>query len=523
MGNYEIFIDGLTRYFNMYNSRLPVGELKLRRKEFIENIKKQVNNNTFNDMDESKVLELLQLIYDKYDYSKVEPNKMVGIIAAHALGEGQTQARLDAKRLTGVSGARRKVDNFDLLESLTKFQSSKIQSDIINFDKDTHYQKIYSLYNDILETKMNDIIVSNSVIETEKEDWREIYKEIFKVESANYHLKIYIDNNERLNRGIKFSEIRDSLKEEFPEYTIMYSLSGSFVEIHTEGRDHSALKNKYREILGKLYDTVIKGIPGIKMIFIEKTSLLSTIKTVESDNGKIRISYSKEKMAEGLLYPEQLAEYFYYRFGVDSIVSDEYIIVDSKLTPEKFKKEMRIFNISQSDYGKLSPSEKLSLKVRDEDLHLDPIPLVNLYQKSLNVYFETDGSNIFEILKLDHVDRTRTYKDDVNWILEYHGVEATRFYYLWKAKQLMSFDMSQTNIELLVDTSLYRDLVKVDYYGHMSQETGALEKMTYERKVGAINEIAFFGDQDALKTTHSGIIASRLLDIGTHSVNLVPQ
>jgi hypothetical protein len=526
MDNFNLLTKYLEHQYKKYyldNRELPLKDYELKRMEIIDEINNQLTPEDLKDMNKSQVLQLGQRIWDKFLYSRVDPNKFVGVIAGQALGEGQTQANLDAKRLTGTAESRRKADSFTLIKRLVEFNNTKNPSDIIYFKPELSYKDIFLTYYQIKETKMADIIENKEIMKTEKEEWRNVFKIIFNIkQTANMHYRISLNKKIIKERNIKIQDIIKKLQNVYPDFTYIYSDKLGFIEIHSNGTEKTEIEyiNTYK--LNLLNEIIIKGIEGIKNIYLENVNLLHGIENIKKNKKKIIVIYSREFMNKNMVYLTQIMDYFSYRFNVSvKQLSDTTFSVPVDFDVSYFRNEMNTFYIDREDA--INRKEELKIDNLEELENEEIIPLVNLYQKSLMWYFDTDGSNIFEILKLNQVDRTRTYKDDINWILEYHGVEACRYYYIWKLKNLIQFDISDTNIKLLADVVLSRKLIRVNKMGHSEQNTGWLELSSFEQKMDMMLRAGFYGQKDDLNTAYSGVIAGKLINMGTNSITLHPE
>ena len=63
----------------------------------------------------------------------------------------------------------------------------------------------------------------------------------------------------------------------------------------------------------------------------------------------------------------------------------------------------------------------------------------------------TDGTNLVDIMKYDHIDTTRTTTNDINEIYEIFGIEGVRTKYIDEFGAVMNDKVENRHIELLAD------------------------------------------------------------------------
>merc|ERR1712137_1467227 len=139
--------------------------------------------------------------------------------------------------------------------------------------------------------------------------------------------------------------------------------------------------------------------------------------------------------------------------------------------------------------------------------------------------FQTEGSNLQDVLPFDEVDEVRTISNDVVEILDVLGIEAARNSVLLEIKKVISFDGSYVNyrhLATLSDVMTYRgSLMAITRHGINRTETGALMRCSFEETVDILLNAAAFGETDNLAGVSENIMLGQLAPVGTGSFDLV--
>jgi DNA-directed RNA polymerase II subunit RPB1 len=112
--------------------------------------------------------------------------------------------------------------------------------------------------------------------------------------------------------------------------------------------------------------------------------------------------------------------------------------------------------------------------------------------------YETDGSNLREILAEPDIDHTRTFSNDVCEIGRVLGIEACRQALLNEIKTIISFESSYVNyrhLAMLVDTMTFRGyLTPVTRHGINRVESGPLMRASFEETCEIFMDAAVYAE-----------------------------
>ncbi|KAG9293781.1 hypothetical protein G9A89_019118 [Geosiphon pyriformis] len=132
---------------------------------------------------------------------------------------------------------------------------------------------------------------------------------------------------------------------------------------------------------------------------------------------------------------------------------------------------------------------------------------------------ETDGTNLQEVLCVEHVDHKRTYSNNCVEIMTVLGIEATRAALLKELRGVIEFDGSYVNyrhLALLCDVMTSRGhLMAITRHGINRAETGALMRCSFEETVEILMEAAAAGEIDDCKGVAENIMLGQVAPLGT--------
>jgi DNA-directed RNA polymerase II subunit RPB1 len=139
--------------------------------------------------------------------------------------------------------------------------------------------------------------------------------------------------------------------------------------------------------------------------------------------------------------------------------------------------------------------------------------------------FDTEGSNLLEVLCLPEVDFQRTSCNDVIEIFEVLGIEACRQALLNEIRNVISFDGSYVNyrhIAILVDTMTFRGhLTAVTRHGINRVDSGPLIRSSFEETCEILMDAAMFAEADDMHGASDNIMLGQLCPIGTGHFDLL--
>ncbi|KAL9179832.1 LOW QUALITY PROTEIN: hypothetical protein ACHAXT_007802 [Thalassiosira profunda] len=138
---------------------------------------------------------------------------------------------------------------------------------------------------------------------------------------------------------------------------------------------------------------------------------------------------------------------------------------------------------------------------------------------------ETDGTNLMQVLGLEHVDGTRTISNDIVEVFMVLGIEGVRAAILSELRNVISFDGSYVNyrhLACLVDVmTMQGHLMAVDRHGINRVESGPLLRCSFEETVDMLNDAAMFAEEEVLRGVTENIMMGQLAKVGTGDMDLL--
>eukprot|EP00516_Mucochytrium_quahogii_P003774 CAMPEP_0203749584 /NCGR_PEP_ID=MMETSP0098-20131031/4087_1 /ASSEMBLY_ACC=CAM_ASM_000208 /TAXON_ID=96639 /ORGANISM=" , Strain NY0313808BC1" /LENGTH=1760 /DNA_ID=CAMNT_0050638661 /DNA_START=192 /DNA_END=5474 /DNA_ORIENTATION=+ len=140
-------------------------------------------------------------------------------------------------------------------------------------------------------------------------------------------------------------------------------------------------------------------------------------------------------------------------------------------------------------------------------------------KKEVSWVLDTDGTNLLTILSQPGVDHKRTVSNDCIEIWGTLGAEALRRSLLNEIRAVISFDGSYVNyrhLSILVDVMAQRgELAPVTRHGINRNESGPLQRCSFEETVEILMDAAAFSENDPLASVSENILLGQLAPLGT--------
>jgi DNA-directed RNA polymerase II subunit RPB1 len=137
--------------------------------------------------------------------------------------------------------------------------------------------------------------------------------------------------------------------------------------------------------------------------------------------------------------------------------------------------------------------------------------------------FETEGTNLAEVLNCDKVDHTRTISNHPPEIFTVLGIEAARRSLLNELQAVLKAGnyVNHRHMSILVDVMTFRGaLMPMNRHGVNAGEMGPLMKCSMERTVEVIMDAAAFGERDNMRGVSGNIMLGNLAKYGTGAFDL---
>ena len=139
----------------------------------------------------------------------------------------------------------------------------------------------------------------------------------------------------------------------------------------------------------------------------------------------------------------------------------------------------------------------------------------------------TAGTNLKEVLQLDHIDATRTTTNDVFEIEKIFGVEAARqtiINEVFKVIESQGLDVDIRHIMLVSDTMCNSGSVKgITRYGVVSEKSSVLARASFETPIRHLINAALIGEGDNLTSVVENVMLNQPVPVGTGLPGLVTK
>ena len=235
---------------------------------------------------------LLEFLRIKYQQTKVNPGEMVGPLAAQSIGEVSTQLTLNTFHTAGKASAVTTGGVARLKELMAYSKKIKTPSIVVYLDDEYRKDKSKSLNirNNLELTSISDIISSislhldsnyNTDIEADKVliDIYKVFGEINEQvkEDNPWILRVKFSRDKMMERNINMNDLYLIIQQNFANINCIYTddNSGELImrlKLEFESDSHNADKDivKIKEFEQKFVSTIIKGIPGINHVLMDK-------------------------------------------------------------------------------------------------------------------------------------------------------------------------------------------------------------------------------------------------------------
>ncbi len=144
--------------------------------------------------------------------------------------------------------------------------------------------------------------------------------------------------------------------------------------------------------------------------------------------------------------------------------------------------------------------------------------------KSGTFYIIAAGSNVSEIIKLDGVDKSRLYTNDVFAMYNLFGIEAARNTLVNELKKTLKeqkINVDERHLAVVADAMTYAgDIKGIGRHGLSGQKISVFAKAAYEETVKHLVNAATFGEIDHMRGVTENILVGKQIPLGTGSVKL---
>ena len=264
---------------------------------------------------------IISTIKNKFEDSKIEPNEMVGPIAAQSIGEPATQMTLNTFHFAGVSSksnVTRGVPRLKELLHLSKTLKSPSLSVYLNDEISQNKSLSKNVLNTFELTKLNDILKSinvyfdpddyNTLIDEDRE-FLQIYKTFSEIDDtmteqncgSKWIIRLELDKEKMVNKGITMELV-------YHKVNMYYSNTGDMSCMYTDDNASKLIFRMRPKIVKKNDVSKINEISHIKNIIktLQDKIIIKGVHGINSvtmfkSKKKIKKNYSYEKVDEWIL------------------------------------------------------------------------------------------------------------------------------------------------------------------------------------------------------------------------------
>ena len=426
--------------------------------------------------------EILEIIENQYNMSKISPGEMVGALAAQSIGEPATQMTLNTFHYAGVSAnskATRGIPRLKELLHVSRNPKAPCNYLYLNDDYKFNEQKVRFIKNHLEYTVFRDIVTSVGIYFDPKHS--ELHTDIKEDESL---LKTY-RAFERL------------LKEDAGDGGDVGAEDVGAEDVGAEDPNEDEVEESQETIPWIIRYTFNKEIMMDRGIIMEDVYMA----LMDYDVDKIKFVYTDDN-----------AKQLVGRISVD-IPRNEIVngIQDQSdiISCLKNINEDILENIIIKGYDNINEVITNSKKVYDVDS--------DSYKEEY--MFETDGINLLTLMNDPFLDETRCYSNEVYEVFETLGIEAARSVLISEINEVVEHAgeyINSRHIELLCDVMTSRgEIMSINRQGINSGDIGPLAKCSFEDTTDQLIKASIFAEKDRLEGVSSNIMMGQVIRSGT--------
>lgn len=196
----------------------------------------------------------------------------------------------------------------------------------------------------------------------------------------------------------------------------------------------------------------------------------------------------------------------------------------------KLKRSLKKFNVSikknkvtvtpKKDDLEISDLYKLNQKLKSKYVFgIKGIDQVLVLKKEGEYKIVTSGTNLRDVLKLDFVDTTRTYSNDLYEVEKYFGIEAVRRLIvdeLMKVIEEQGLDVNVRHIMLVADSmTMSGKVLGITRYGIVKEKPSVLARSSFETPIKHLINAGLVGEEDPLNSVIENVMMNQPVPMGT--------
>lgn len=461
-----------------------------------------------------------EIVYKFYD-GIITPGESVGVIAAQSIGEPSTQMTLDAFHSTGqkltVSGG---VPRFKEILSLTKMKTPSV----------TIYLKGIAVPDAIMKaipadalpgvTRTNTLEYVDKYLLSLPRATTEEYKAV--VETRRKFIESYIQpkglSQVGNNKSVK------SVQNRFQDIVFSKLVKTSEIFYVDDGSDDPFATPLEHHDAATPNQTGDRHYPSWVIVFELNKDVMSQNDIYEGEEitgkftGGARTTYLHGVPGED---PSDSRYIIHAMISIDQ-THDQVLIEESGMLKTHIK---GVTNI-----------DKTVIRQEKCDIRLDNGAIIQkgsddyeyyakIMMRSNNFIIDTVGSNLLDILNMDHVDPYKTYTNDINEMFNIYGIEVARRAIIRETNDIMvnaGAHVDLRHIELLADAMTCRGfLQKIDRYGARRGESGPIAMASFEETTSVLCEAAAFSYEDNMTGASANVMFGQFIRAGTNCFDVL--
>jgi len=540
---------------------------------------RQVSDADIADLDPLQLNELADMVYEDYERSRVEPGRMVGVIAAQTMGEVQTQATLNTHRNAGLSVGR---ESFSGLARLVQiYENSKpSQPAMFLYPKERHtIYDIKRLMTRIQYTIINDLLADAIVAKYDSPSvarlpFHAVYESRYGVlPKTDYVLRMQFDVQKMYDKRITLSSIAALIRDAVRDARVAYSeYARGIIDVYYTGTD--ILENylpittmgeaTYYFIRDQVMPTIkgirVSGLEGIDAVFpnsIQLSEIVSDISnTGTTSDGHFIYSLRLDKKAMRVTgikvewVREWILEMLYGTdssfmangdlrtdMNKDSLMNKIYtqdVPLSALLTPDGQINMQRISLHGLQMSSVVSRIQALYPSAVDAGGNyipntipveeLDQVSFPSSYRRMLGEYWfiETRGINMEDVQFMLEFNPNCTWCNSGKKMNKLYGIESNRRWIFTESVDAGAASIAYEFNSLLCDTATHDGRV----YGMNEKGIGRMNldfmtRSNFENNTTNFIESALIGRTDTLSGVSASVLTGNLAQAGTNFSEVV--
>ena len=339
-------------------------------------------------------------------------------------------------------------------------------------------------------------------------------------------------NDDRLERILK------KIREEYLDTLVAPGESVGVISAESIGEPGTQMTLNTFHLAGVSEVNVTTGLPRLIEVLDARKTISSSIMHVYL---KKPFNEGKDIKSVSQKIRELTLNEFTKEINTDVTANKLEIVLDSKKLKElSVDSDKMISNLKKSVKGfKIDLDGKNKIVISQKGKDSDPMVLFKLKEKLKSVYVFgvkgisqalvvkkedefmviTSGTNLKDVLKLDFVDATRTYSNDLYEVEKQFGIEAVRELVIRELMAVIDgqgLDVNVRHIMLVADTMCMSGQVQgINRYGIVKEKTSILARASFETPINHLINASLIGERDPLNSVIENVMLNQPVPTGT--------